>query len=190
MLRRLFVGLLLGTVIGVAAAAALVFGLKVTVLDGVGGSFEAYGAALAVGVLAGLIAGKPIWASGAKVEAGLKAAFGALLAAGGMFALKRWAPEVTLPTPLGTGAPLPVGELPASLVFIGSTLGALFELDNTDDGKTAPGAAARARVSPSTAARRVAGGGSSQDADKDDGDASRRERELTERSGRSGRLKG
>jgi hypothetical protein len=185
MFRRLFVGLLVGTVIGVAAAAALVFGLKVTLFDGVAGSFEAYGAALAVGVLAGVIAGKPIWASGAKVEAGLKGVFGALLAAGGMFALRRWAPEVTLPSPLGTGAPVPAGELPASLALIGATLGALFELDNTDDGEKAPGALARARVSPPVAARRVAGGGASQDADKDDGDTSPREKGFTKRSGRS-----
>jgi hypothetical protein len=184
MLRRLFVGLLLGTVIGVAAAAALVFGLKVTVFDGTGGSFEAYGAALAVGVLGGLITGKPIWASDAKVEAGLKAVVGALLAAAGMFALRRWAPEVSLPAPLGTGAPVSAGDLPASLAILGASLGALFELDNTDEGKKAPGATARPRGSPPTGARRVARGGASQG--QDDGDASRRERELTERSGRSG----
>src|SRR5271154_382697 len=188
MLRRLFVGLLLGTVVGVAAAAALVFGLKVTVFDGAAGSFEAYGAALAIGVLAGLITGKPIWASDAKVEASLKAGFGALLAAAGMFALRRWAPEVSFPAPLGTGALVPAGDLPASLAILGASLGALFELDNTDDGKKAPGAAARPRVSPPTAARRVAGGGSSRD--EDDQDTSARERGSTERSGRSGRLKG
>ncbi len=187
MFRRLLVGLLLGTVIGVAAAAALVFGLRVTVFDGTGGSFEAYGAALAVGVLAGLITGKPIWVSDAKVEAGLKAVFGALLAAAGMFALRRWAPEVSLPGPMGTGAPVPLGNLPAALAVLGATLGALFELDNTDDGKASPGAPARPRVSPPPAARRTAAGPSSRG--EDDGDAAARESE-TERSGRSGKLKG
>jgi hypothetical protein len=185
MFRRLFVGLVLGTVVGVAAAAALVFGLKVTVFDGAGGSFEAYGAALAVGVLAGLITGKPIWASDAKVEAGLKAVFGALLAAGGMFALRRWAPEVSLPGPFGTGAPVAAGDLPASLALLGASLGALFELDNTDDGKKAPATAARARVSPPTAARRVARGSSSPEPEEQN--TPPKERGLTERSGRSGR---
>jgi len=131
MLRRLLVGLFWGAVIGVAAAAALVFGLKVSAFDGAAGSLEAYGAALAVGMLAGLVTGKPIWASDAKVEAGVKAFFGALLAAGGMFALRRWAPSISLPAPVGTGAPLPLGDLPASLAVVGATLGALFEVDNT-----------------------------------------------------------
>jgi hypothetical protein len=176
MFRRLLVGLLLGTVIGVAAAAALVFGLKVTAFDGAGGSFEAYGAALVVGALAGLVTGKPIWGSDAKVEAGLKAVFGALLAAAGMFALRRWAPPVSLPGPVGTGAPVPLGDLPAALVVLAATLGALFELDNTDDGKASPGAAARPRVSPPTAAKRTTARQSSQD--EDDANASAREREA------------
>jgi hypothetical protein len=188
MFRRLLVGLLLGTVIGVAAAAALVFGLKVSAFDGAGGSFEAYGAALVVGVLAGLITGKPIWVSDAKVEVGLKAVFGALLGAAGMFALRRWAPSMSLPAPVGTGALVPLGDLPASLAVVGATLGALFEVDNTDDGEASPGAPARPRVSPPTAAKRTAAGQSSQA--EDEGDTSPRERGLTERSGRSGRSKG
>jgi hypothetical protein len=187
MLRRLLVGLFWGAVIGVAAAAALVFGLKVSAFDGAAGSLEAYGAALAVGMLAGLVTGKPIWASDAKVEAGVKAFFGALLAAGGMFALRRWAPSISLPAPVGTGAPLPLGDLPASLAVVGATLGALFEVDNTDDSKPSAAAPARPRVSPPTAARRNAAGRSSQD--EDDGDASAREGE-TERTGRAGRSQG
>jgi len=173
MLRRLFVGLLLGAVIGVAASAVLVAGLKVTVFDGMAGTFEAYAAALLVGVLAGLVAGKPIWASDAKVEAGLKAVFGALLAAGGMFALRRWAPLVSLPAPLGTGAPVPLGALPASLPALGAVLGALFELDNTDDGKAATPGSARPRVSAPAAARRVAGGRPAADGADEDVDAQR-----------------
>jgi hypothetical protein len=168
MLRRLFVGLLLGAVIGGAAATALVAWLKVTLFDGTGGTLEAYGAALGVGVLAGLITGKPIWASDAKVEAGLKAVFGALLAAAGMFALRRWAPHVTLPAPLGTGDSAQLGDLPASLAVVGASLGALFELDNTDGGKAAGPAATRPRVSPQATARRVAGGKSTPDEAADD----------------------
>lgn len=155
MLRRLFVGLVLGAVIGGAAAAVLVGWLKVTLFVGAGGAFEAYGAALGVGVLAGLITGKPIWASDAKVEAGLKAVFGALLAAAGMFALRRWAPNVPLPAPFGTGAPAQLGDLPASLALVGASLGAFFELDNTGDAKPKV-ESTRARVSAQGAGRSAA----------------------------------
>jgi hypothetical protein len=159
MLRRLFAGLLLGAVVGAAAASALIGWLKITVFEGTAGQLEAYGAALVVGVLAGLVTGKPIWASDAKVEAGLKAFFGAFLAAGGMFALRRWAPPVALPVPVGTGVSMALGNLPVSLAVVGASLGALFELDNTDDKKASPGRApARSRVSPGSAARREAGG--------------------------------
>jgi hypothetical protein len=159
MLRRLFAGILLGAGVGAAVCAALIGWLKITVFEGTAGQVEAYAAALAVGVLAGLVTGKPIWASDAKVEAGLKAFFGALLAAGGMFALRRWAPPVALPAPVGMGVSVALGNLPVSLAVVGASLGALFELDNTDDGKPSPGQApARSRVSAGVAARRQAGG--------------------------------
>jgi hypothetical protein len=159
MLRRLFAGLLLGAVVGAAACAALIGWLKITVFEGAAGQLEAYGAALAVGVLAGLVTGKPIWASDAKVEAGLKAFFGALLAAGAMFALRRWAPPVALPAPVGTGVSTGLGNLPVSLAVVGASLGALFELDNTDDGKASAGRAPpRSRVAAGLAASREAGG--------------------------------
>jgi hypothetical protein len=149
MLRRLFVGLLLGSVIGAALAAAFVGWLKVTAFHGALATVEAYGAALVVGVVAGLVTGKPVWASGAKVEASLKALFGALLAAGGMFALRHWAPVVDLRA-LGVGGPAAPGDLPVlSLPVIGAALGALFELDNTNDGETPGQAPARPRVASS-----------------------------------------
>jgi|SRR5271166_3964579 len=145
MLRRLFVGLLVGAVIGAALAAVLIGWLKVTLFEGARGALEAYGAALVAGVLAGLVTGRPIWASGAKVEAGLKAFFGALLGAGAMFAIRRWAPSVDLRA-LGSG---PVGDLPsASLPLIGGALGALFEADNTDDGKGSKQPPPGPRVTP------------------------------------------
>src|SRR5271169_3627188 len=91
MLRRLLIGLVLGLVVGGLAAAGLVAGLHMTMFDaGTGGIVLAYIAAALTGVLTGLVAGKPIWASGAKIEAGLKAFFGALLGAGLMFALRHW----------------------------------------------------------------------------------------------------
>ena len=135
MLRRLFLGLVLGLVLGGLVAAGLVVGLKVAVFaPDAGGVLLAYLAAIVTGALTGLVAGKPIWASGAKVEAGLKAFFGALLAAGAMFALRQWAsawtPDLSF---LGAaGGPDAVGNLPAvSLPLIAAVLGGFFELDNT-----------------------------------------------------------
>src|SRR5258708_13626590 len=91
MVCRLFVGLVLGLVVGALLAAGLVAGLKVDTFLGSGGGAMAYVAAALTGVMTGLVAGKPIWAPGAKGEAGLKALFGALLGAGAMFALRQCA---------------------------------------------------------------------------------------------------
>ncbi len=133
MVRRLIFGLVLGLIVGVVLAAGLVRLGEASFADG-GGVFVAYLAAAAAGALTGMIAGKPIWASGAKVEGGLKALFGGLLGAGAMFALRQWATgfDVNL-SALGAGGPAPVGELPAaSLPLIAAVLGGLFGLDNTD----------------------------------------------------------
>jgi hypothetical protein len=135
MLWRLLVGFVIGLVVGGLLAAALVAGLKVTAFQGPAGLALAYTAAALGGVLTGLFAGKPIWAADAKLEAGLKAFFGALLAAGGMFALRQWAGAWTVDLngvgALGRGA---VGDLPVtSLPIVAAVLGALFELDNTGE---------------------------------------------------------
>jgi hypothetical protein len=137
MLRRLVIGLVLGFIVGGALAAALVFGLKTPTFGGTGGAALAYAAAALAGVITGLVAGKPIWAEAAKTEAGLKAFFGALLGAGGMFALKQWAGAWTLDlNAIGAGGPAAVAMLPfASLPLIAAALGGLFELDNTGDDK-------------------------------------------------------
>jgi len=148
MVRRLLVGLIVGFVVGGALAAGLV-ALKQATFSGVGGAALAYLAAALAGVLTGVVAGRPIWAPGAKIEAGLKAAFGALIAAGGMFALRQWGgglPWVDLRF-VGAGGPAPAGELAAaSLPLIAAVLGGLFELDNTGDG-AASATAGRKRVS-------------------------------------------
>src|SRR5579863_2061097 len=127
MFRRLLVGLVIGLLVGGVLAAGFVAGLKMTAFAGASGFVLAYLAAAVAGVATGLFAGKPIWESGAKVEAGLKAIFGALLAMGGMFALRQWAGGWLLDLSsfgeLGTGA---VGNLPAaSLPLIAGVLGAL-----------------------------------------------------------------
>lgn len=165
MVKRLVIGLVLGAILGAVLAAVLVQGLGMVTFAPV----TAYLAAAATGVLTGLVAGKPIWASDGKIEAGLKAFFGALLSLGAMFALRRW---VSVPVDLsalkaGSGA---LGDLPAAaLPMIAAALAAFYELDNTGadeekaDGGTAaggnPGAAkggkggksAKVRVEPDAA---------------------------------------
>jgi hypothetical protein len=135
MLRRLLIGLVLGLVVGGAVAAGLVAGLGVHTFASAGGAVLAYLAAALTGVLTGLFAGKPIWSSGAKIEAGLKAFSGALIAAGVMFALRQWTGSWTPPDflpAIGLNGQTPLADLPAvSLPLLAALLGGLFELDNT-----------------------------------------------------------
>jgi hypothetical protein len=167
MVRRLLIGLVVGLVIGGAVAAGLVAGLGVQTFTSDGGTLLAYLAAALTGAVTGLVAGKPIWSSGGKIEAGLKSFFGALLGVGVMFALHRWATSWAIDLPaIGAVGRTPVGDLPAaSLPLIAAVLGVLFELDNTDGdqkpekkGGTGPGerrrvadGAPRARVAASSA---------------------------------------
>ncbi|MDP9033285.1 MAG: hypothetical protein M3O50_00635 [Myxococcota bacterium] len=133
MLRRLFVGLMLGLAVGGIVAVGMVAGLHATTFVDVGGPLLAFAAAALTGVLTGLLAGKPIWASGARIEAGLKAFFGALISVGLMFALRRWAAGWVIDLSLiSAGGPAPPGELPAaSLPLIAALLGVFFELDDS-----------------------------------------------------------
>jgi hypothetical protein len=142
MLKRLFLGLLIGAAVGalVAAGAIAVLGTAVMPM----GPFVAFTLAAVTGVLTGLVAGKPIWAKGGQIEAGLKAFFGALLAAAGMYAVRTWLHFDVDLTVARAGHDL-VGNLPAaSLPLIGAVLGGLYELDNTpeakDEGKAGAGA--------------------------------------------------
>src|SRR6202142_344880 len=131
MLRRLLIGLVLGLVVGGLVAAGLVAGLGVPTFSSAGGALLAYVVSAVTGVLAGLVAGKPIWASGAKVEAGLKAFFGALIGAGLMFAIRQWAGSWVINLPaIGATGPTALPELPAvSLPLLAAVLGGLFGLD-------------------------------------------------------------
>lgn len=133
MLRRLLVGLLIGLVIGGLMAFALMRGLGTMTFEGSGGVVFAYLFAAITGVVTGLVAGKPIWASGGQIEAGLKAVFGALLAAGGMFALRQWVHVPLNLTALGDASLQgDIGALPAAaLPLLGALLGGFYELDNT-----------------------------------------------------------
>lgn len=152
MLRRLLLGLVLGLVVGGLVAFGLVGGLHQALFAAdTGGAFFAYVAAALTGVLTGLVAGKPIWASNAKIEAGLKAFFGALLGAGLMFAMRQWihvAPDLALLAPgvsPGELASQPLAAYPAlSLPLLAAVLGGFFELDNTGTDEKAEAKAAGA----------------------------------------------
>jgi hypothetical protein len=161
MLKRLFVGIFIGVLMGGLAAAALIKGLGVlSFATATMGTGLAYIAALAVGACIALIAGKPIWAKGAWIEVGLKAFFGSLLAAGGMFALRRWGgmPVDLSHFGLGEGT---LGTLPAtSLPIIATALSVIFEVDNTDP----PEADDKATAKPAAASpKRVASGNSTKE---------------------------
>lgn len=128
MLKRLIVGLILGTVIGAVFAAILVQGLGMVMFSN---AVFAYLAAAATGVITGLVAGKPIWASDGKIEAGLKAFFGILLGLGGMFALRTWGNMHVDLSMLKAGEGS-LGALPAaSLPIIAGVLAAFYEIDNS-----------------------------------------------------------
>jgi hypothetical protein len=134
MLKRLVFGLIFGLLVGGLLAAAVIKGLGMVAFTGTGGTVLAYVFAAVTGVLVGLVAGKPIWASGGQIEAGLKAVAGAIVGAGAMFAMRRWLNlDIDLHS-LGVG-PLtaqPAGLLPATtLPLIAAVLGAFYEADNT-----------------------------------------------------------
>jgi hypothetical protein len=175
MLKRLVLGLVIGVVVGGVAAAVLVSGLHVLAFTGDFGALLAYGAAATTGALTGLVAGKPVWAADAKVEAGLKAFFGALLAAGAMFALRQWGQGWTLDlAPLHAGGEGPIGALPAaSLPLIAAVLGGLLELDNSD---ASADPAQRKRVAPPSGASSRSSARVEEDEDAHEAGAAKRAR--------------
>jgi len=136
MLKRLLTGMVIGLVVGALAAAALIKGLHVLAFAATGvGTMTAYLAALATGAFVALVAGKPVWAKGAWIEVGLKAFFGSLLAAGGMFALRKWGVMPLSLASFGAGPTelTALGYLPAAaLPIIATVLSVFFEIDNTD----------------------------------------------------------
>lgn len=155
MIGRLLVGILKGLVLG----ALVGFGL-VKVGMAFPGAVVAYLAAAVTGVLIGLIAGKPIWAKDAKIEAGMKAVVGAILGAGLMFAARRW---LAAPVPSGlltaVHVDAPTDAAVATMGYFGMTslaaiaglLGGFYDADNTPEPekaeeKSAPAAATKKRI--------------------------------------------
>jgi hypothetical protein len=141
MIGRLLIGIVKGLLVGGLLGFALTWlGLGAPVW------FIAYPAAALVGVLVGLIAGKPIWAADARIEAGLKAFVGALLGVGLMFAARKWL-TMEVPVPLdalgvmrpalneAAGASRSLGVVAiTSLAMIAALLGGFYEADNDDAG--------------------------------------------------------
>jgi hypothetical protein len=171
MLGRLLLGIVKGLIVG----ALLGFGLAKLGLAAPG-AVVAYLAAALVGVLIGLVAGKPIWAKDAKIEAGMKAFVGALLGAGLMYAARRW---LTMPLPISLGelagpnaslneAASSVGTIGGtamtSLAAIAALLGGFYEADNDPaDADASPKSSGKAEPSNK---RRIAA--SDADAEADD----------------------
>jgi hypothetical protein len=128
------------------------------------GAMVAYIVAPCIGVLIGLIAGKPIWAKDAKIEAGMKAFVGALFGAGLMYVARRWL-TMDLPISLGelsapnlslaqTGANGTLGGLAiTSLAAIAAVLGGFYAADH-DPSEGA--ASADAAKTPAKAGKRIA----------------------------------
>ncbi len=133
MLGRLIVGIVKGLVVG----GLIGFGLLQLGYAALP-AWLAYIAAAITGVVIGLIAGKPIWAKDARIEAGMKAVVGAFLGAGLMFAARRWltmpVPDVVLASLKVTTKELSLGYFPISaLATIAAVLGGFYDADNTPD---------------------------------------------------------
>lgn len=180
---RLVLGLLKGALIG----GLVGFALAKLGLVAPGAIFAYLGIAL-TGVLVGLVAGKPIWAEGARIEAGMKAFAGALLSLGLLWVVRRW---LTIPMPVSLGelsqpnaalAETAVngtlgGLAISSYAIVAAALGAFFEVDNTPDGESKSGGAAKSAKSEPAAAsaqnkaaagkKRIAGSSSTGDPELD-----------------------
>lgn len=161
MLGRLLIGIIKGLVVGALVGFALAkLGFATPPL------IVAYLSAAVAGVLVGLIAGKPIWAKDAKIEAGMKAFIGALLAAGLMYAARRF---LTMPLPFALG---PFSEPGASigataissLAAVAALLGGFYEADN-DETEASPPKLGSQRVAPGN--KRIAASKSADDLDED-----------------------
>ncbi|APR83700.1 Hypothetical protein A7982_09049 [Minicystis rosea] len=144
MLGRLLIGIVKGLVVG----GLLGFGL-VKLGMALPGALIAYLAAAVTGVVIGLVAGKPIWAKDAKIEAGAKAIVGALLGVGLMAAARHWL-TMALPIPAGNLAPEGAtfgGFAITSLAAIAALLGGFYDADNdATDEEAAPAGAEKAQA--------------------------------------------
>jgi hypothetical protein len=153
-LTRLLIGLLKGLVLGGLvgyglAAAGLTWG------------WLAYAAAAVTGLLVALFAGKPIWAPDARIEVGMKATVGALLAPLLLLAVRSF---------LTMGLPFDPSTLPGleslategltlgtfsvtALALVAAALGGFYDADNSPEPKADNKAAGKKSSAP--AAKRI-----------------------------------
>ncbi|MBK9261398.1 MAG: hypothetical protein IPM54_16535 [Polyangiaceae bacterium] len=135
MFARLIVGIFKGLVVGGLIGFGL---LKLGLGVFTPWSVLAFVFAAVTGIVIGLVAGKPIWAKDAKIEAGMKAAVGALLGAGLMAILQKWMPG-TVPNDLATALGAAATDIPiksfsvTSLAIVAALLGGFYDADNTPE---------------------------------------------------------
>lgn len=147
---KMLVRLLLGLVKGLVVGGLVGFGLAKLGFVAPG-ALIAYPAAALVGALVGLIAGKPIWSADGKIEAGLKAGVGAILALGLMWLTRRFL-TFELPMDIGSLAEAnrtlsetadrgTIGGLAiTSLALVAAVLGGFYDADNTPGAASGTGA--------------------------------------------------
>jgi hypothetical protein len=145
-------GLFVGIVIGGGTSLLAALGLHLPLNEPLA-ALWAYPFAALNGVLVGLFAGKPIWAKGARIEAGLKAVFGALLGAALMFAARKWLGGALDLSSFGMGQGA-VGTN-AALVFplVATVMALLFEVDNMFGGDNKASDGGKKRIGQGTKAR-------------------------------------
>jgi hypothetical protein len=180
MLGRLLIGFVKGIILGGLVGfglAKLGFAAPPAII--------AFVAAAVTGVLIGLIAGKPIWAKDAKIEAGMKAVVGALLACGLMYAARRF---LTMQVPFALG-PLggfneSLGEAAStggtigglaltSLAAVAAALGGFYEADNTPGD---PAEAAKADAKEPSSKKRIAAAAEAEDDDEAEAEDDKKQR--------------
>lgn len=129
MLLRLLVGLIKGLVLGALAGFGLAYvGLAAPP------ALIAYPAAIVMGLVIACLAGKPIWAKGARIEVGMKAVVAAIFAPLLLLAARSW---VTMGLPLdpatlgldATGASLGMFSI-TSYAMVAAVLAGFFDADN------------------------------------------------------------
>jgi hypothetical protein len=125
MLKRVVIAVVEGVVVGGSVAAGVAgFGLSWN------GVLVVYGAAVTTGIAIGIVAGKPAWASSARLEALLKSAVGAFIAPAAVYGVRKWLPSLSLDLGplLGSG---PLGDLPRVLLPLTATaIAVLLEIDD------------------------------------------------------------
>ena len=175
-LVRLVVGLLKGVIVGGAVGFGLVsLGMAVPT------TAMAYAAAAVCGVLIALVAGKPIWASDARVEVGMKAIVGALLAPALLFALRRFV-EVGLPADLLSSVPGLEALKGTSVTFssfavtslaaVTAVISGFFDADNQPTAEDENDGAGKKRIA--SAGKRVSATGAAHASEEDEAEGARR----------------